>query len=113
MSLIPQTTLNAAEIDRINREMVSYIRHQLTTSYDLVMLDPQAVLSVMGDKAANALTSYATLHAALDSLGAAAGLTAPNFEVFQPQADGSVIYVAPPEPEPQPEPEPIEEIPES
>lgn len=108
MPLIPQATLNAASIDRINQEIVSYLRHQLTASYALVMADPQAVLDALGTESVTALTRYATMHAALAAIGESDGLTAPNFDVFIPQGSGNVIYVAPviPEPEPEIEPQP-------
>jgi len=106
MSLIPQATLNAAEIDSINRSIVGFVTNQLSRSYALVMQDPQAVLSAMGTNAVTALTRYVTLYTALSSIGEADGLAAPDFEVFQPQPDGTVLFVAPPAPEPEPEPEP-------
>jgi hypothetical protein len=106
MPLIPQATLNAAEIDGINRSLTAFIRNQLERSYALVMTDPQAVLDALGTNAVAALTRYATLYSALSTLGEANGVIAPNFDIFQPQPDGSVLYVAPPEPEPTPDPEP-------
>lgn len=104
MSLIPQATLNAAEIDRINGEITGFVRQQLNRSYAIVMKDPQAVLDALGSNAVAALSRYAALHTALAAIGEADGMTAPNFDVFQPQKDGTVVYVAP-EPEPAPEPE--------
>ena len=108
MSLIPQATLNAAEIDRINRESVSLDRHQLTRTYALVMESPQAVLDAMGTQAVSGLTRYAARYAMLAAIGEADGLTAPDYAAFQPREDGTVLYVAPviPEPEPEIEPEP-------
>lgn len=41
--------------------------------------------------------------AVLGALGQASDLPAPNFSVFVPQEDGTVIYVAPPAPSAQPE----------
>jgi len=100
MSLIPQATINAAAINTINREIVTFVRHQLASCFNLVMANPQSVLNAMGSNASTALTRYATMYAALAAIGEADGLTAPNFEVFQPQEDGTVIFVAPAEPEP-------------
>ena len=102
MPLIPQATLNAAEIDAINGGITGFIRHQLNRSYALVMADPQGVLDALGSNAVSALTRYAALHSALAAIGEAGGMTVPDFTVFQPQQDGTVTYVAPPEPEPEP-----------
>ena len=110
MSLIPQATLNAAEIDRINGEITGFVRQQLNRSYSLVMADPQAVLDALGSNAVAALTRYAAMHSALAAIGEAGGMAAPDFIVFAPQPDGTVLYVAP-EPEPEPEPEPPAEEP--
>jgi len=98
MQLIPQPLQNAAEINRINRDMVSYMRCQLAASYALVMSDPQETLDAMGTEAKDAITRYATMHAALLSLGEAEGIATPDYQMFQPQDNGTVIYVAPPPP---------------
>lgn len=104
MSLISQSTLNATEIDRINAEMLGYVRHQLIRSYELVAAYPQAVLDALGAEAMTAITRYATFYAALDAVGEAAGVVPPDYAMFAPQPDGTVIYTAP-EPEPEPAPE--------
>ena len=106
MPLIPQPLINAAEIERINRELVGFIRHQLDRSYSLVMADPQAVLDALGTEAKTALMRYVVLHSALKLMDEAGDLANPNYDIFQPQDDGRVIYVAPPEPEPVVEPQP-------
>jgi hypothetical protein len=98
MSLIPQAVINAAEIDRLNRELIGVMRHMLAVSYNRVMEDPQGVLEALGPNAKTALIRYAVLQGALKTIGESGDLVDPNFEIFQPQEDGRVLYVAPVEP---------------
>jgi hypothetical protein len=101
MSLIQKTTAEklANDIDSINNEAVSYIRAMMTNAYAKANTagQQQAIMDVFGINAVNALTIYATLHAALVALGQADGLDTPDFSVFQPQPDGKVLFVDPPD----------------
>lgn len=110
MSLIPKPTEIAAELSGINRELISYLRAQARRSYDLANTagQQQAILDVMGDTAVTAIQTYGAIYQLLTSLGASDGLDAPDTNIFQPQSDGTVVYVAPP---PPPEPEIIVEEP--
>jgi hypothetical protein len=63
-------------------------------------------MDAFGTNAARALSVYAAIYQTLTALGEADELTAPDYSLFAPQADGTVIFTAPSEPEPQPEPEP-------
>ena len=47
---------------------------------------------------AQALTLYVTMQTALSSIGLTGNLSAADLTIFQPQPDGSILYVAPPEP---------------
>jgi hypothetical protein len=97
MNLISQTTNNAAQIDRINRETLSYVQSQLKRSYDLVFNDgdPQPVLDAMGENASTALQIYSAFYQALNTLDIADTIIAPDFSIYQPQSNGTVVYVAP------------------
>lgn len=110
MSLLPQPTAIAAEIDGIHRETISFLRAQARRSYDLANTAgmQQEVMNALGDKATAAVGVYAAIYQLLTTLGHNEGLSAPDLTVFQPQQDGTVLYVAPPPP-PQPEPEQVEE----
>ena len=107
MALIPKPTQIAARIEKINEQTISFLRSQAKNAYSLVTTEgeEQAILDVLGTQASEAVTIYGTFYNALESLGEADGLTAPNPEVFVANADGSVTYVAPPEPEEEAEEE--------
>jgi hypothetical protein len=45
------------------------------------------------------LSVYAAIYQTLAALGEADELTAPDYSLFAPQADGTVIYTAPSDPE--------------
>ena len=94
MNLISNATYNAAQVDRINRETLSYIESQLKRSYDLVFNggEPQSVLDAMGTNASTALQVYSAFYQALNTLGMANAIVAPDFNVYQSQSDGSVVY---------------------
>jgi hypothetical protein len=99
----------AAKIIENMQGGIGYLRSVATESYHLVTDggDPQAVFDSFPDidpmaSAASALGFYAGIYAALSAIGKADGLTPPNLNIFQPQPDGTVLYVAPPEPEPAP-----------
>jgi hypothetical protein len=104
MSLIPKTTAEklANEIDSINTEVISFLKAMMSNAYAKANTagQQQAVMDAFGSNAAQALGVYAVIYQTLESLGHAEDLTAPNFEVFSPNQDGSVTYTAPPEPEP-------------
>lgn len=108
MALIPKPTQIAARIEKINEQTISFLRSQAKNAYSLVTTEgeEQAILDVLGTNASEAVTVYGTLYNALESLGEADGLTAPDPAVFVANEDGSITYVAPIIPEPEPEPEP-------
>ena len=106
MSLIQKSTAEklANEIDSINTEAISFIKSMMSNAFAKANTEgeQQAIMNVFSTNAVNALTVYSTFHAALSALGQADGLVAPDYAVFTPQADGKVVFVAPPEPEPEP-----------
>jgi hypothetical protein len=112
MNLLPKSPAQAIaeQIDQINVQTIGFLKSQAKAAYDLANTteQQQAVMDAFGSNAAQALGVYAAIYQTLESLGHAEDLTAPNFEVFSPNQDGSVTYTAPPEPEPEPEPEPFE-----
>jgi hypothetical protein len=110
MSLIQKSTAEkiANEIDAINTEAISFIKAMMSNAFAKANTagEQQAIMDVFGTNAVNALTVYSAFYSALATVGQADGLSAPDLTVFQPQPDGTVIFVAPPEPEPALEPEP-------
>ena len=103
MSLIQKSHAEklANEIDSINTESISFLKSMMSNAYAKANTagEQQAVMDVFGSNAVNALTVYSTFYAALSTLGEAAGLAVPDLTIFQPQPDGSVLFVAPPEPD--------------
>ncbi len=110
MSLIPTTSAQrtAQLIDSINVESVNFLRSQMQRAYQLANTpgEQQAIMDAFGTNAAQAVTIYATMRAALASIGQADSLPEPDLAMFTPQADGTVVFTAPPEP-PAPSPDPL------
>lgn len=106
----PHTT--AATIAEIISSVPAFVVSQMSRAYSLANTpDQQAILDAMPDfgvTPTQALTLYATMQTALASIGLAGNLPAADLTIFQPQPDGSVLYVAP-KPEPTPEPEPTDQ----
>jgi len=109
MSLIQKSPAEklANEIDAINTEAISFIKAMMSNAFAKANTagEQQAIMDVFGTNAVNALTVYSAFYSSLATVGQADGLSAPDLTMFQPQPDGTVIFVAPPEPEPAPEPE--------
>ena len=105
----PHTT--AAAIADIISSVPNFVVSQMARAYALANTpdQQQAILDAMPDfgvTPTQALTLYATMQTALASIGLAGNLPAADLTIFQPQPDGSVLYVAPPEPKPEPTPDP-------
>jgi len=99
----PHTT--AATIAEIISSVPNFVVSQMKRAYELANTpdQQQAILDAMPDfgvTPTQALTLYATMQTALASIGLAGNLPVADLTIFQPQPDGSVLYVAPPEPEP-------------
>jgi len=102
----PHTT--AATIAEIIASVPAFVVSQMSRAYALANTpdQQQSILDAMPDfgvTPAQALTLYVTMQTALASIGLAANLPVANLTIFQPQPDGSILYVAPPEPEPTPD----------
>lgn len=108
MSLITTSAEIAAELNSIEKQTVSFLKTMASRSFALVNTpgQEQAVLDAMGSNAIRAVTVYSAVYQALTDVGEADGLDAPDLSVFQPQQDGTVLFVAPPPPVVEPEPEP-------
>lgn len=90
----------AAEVAQINQETVSFLRSQARRAFALANTPGQQqeildAFPALGLHAANALATYAAFHGALAVIGRDDAVPVPDFETFQPQADGTVLYVAP------------------
>jgi len=109
----PHTT--AATIAEIISSVPAFVVSQMSRAYALANTpdQQQVILDAMPDfgvTPTQALTLYVTMQTALASIGLAGNLPAADLTIFQPQPDGSILYVAPPEPEPEPTPEPTPDI---
>ena len=96
MPLITPAQKIVANIASRKEETISFVMHQLKAMFDEINTPglQSEILAELGTSAVpEAFTPYMTLQAALASLGYAA--PAANLEEFKPQANGSVIYVAP------------------
>ena len=99
----PHTT--AATIAEIISSVPAFVVSQMARAYSLANTpdQQQTILDAMPDfgvTPTQALTLYVTMQTALASIGLAGNLPAADLTIFQPQPDGSVLYVAPSEPEP-------------
>ena len=83
----------AAEIEQITADTISFVEARLKQLHELA--GNPAVLDVFGKNAVRALTAYSAFHTALTI--AKLDHNAPPFDlsVYQPQPDGSVLFVAP------------------
>ena len=83
----------AAEIEQITADTISFVEARLNQLHDLAN-DP-AVLAVFGTNATSALTAYSAFLQALTVVKP--NHNAPSFDltVFQPQPDGSILFVQP------------------
>jgi hypothetical protein len=96
----------AAEIERITQETTSHLEFQLKRLH--AMASDQIVLDAFGTNAVAAISAYSAFHAALTAVNPENTAPVPDTTVFQPQPDGSVVYVAAEPDEPVTEPEPDE-----
>jgi hypothetical protein len=94
----------AGEIEQITSETIRFCESQINRIFSLANTEGQqsAIFAAFGTNGVAALQAYAAFQAALVAVGGNAPLS--SLEVFQPQPDGSVVYVAPPAPEPAPQP---------
>jgi hypothetical protein len=84
----------AEQIDQINVQTIGFLKSQAKAAYDLANTagQQQAVMDAFGTNAAQALSVYAAIYQTLESLGHADDLTAPNFDVFTPNQNGTVTH---------------------
>ncbi len=110
-SLISKTTAQiiAEQIDSTQSELLNHVESVLRNIHAAANTEgeQQAILDVFGTGATAAITKYATLHAAIAALNPATSVPVPDLNMFKPQSDGTVLFVAPTAPE-----QPIEEAPE-
>ena len=90
----------ASEISSIIKQVVPYLQMMAKKSFFLVNQDDeqQDILNALPDfgiSAVDALAIYSAIYSALNSIGKSNGITSPDLSVFQPQQDGTVLYVAP------------------
>lgn len=100
-SLIPKTTaqIKAEKIDALQSELQNHVESILSLIYAEANTEgeQQAIMDAFGTGATEALTKYGTLHAAISALNPATSVPVPDLTVFQPQPDGTVLFVAVPE----------------
>ena len=99
MSLIHITPSEAAsnEMQEIISQLTSYTDAQLRRLHALANTPghEQAVMDRFGTNAMQALTAFVAFRGALATVKPDLGVPEANIEVFQPQGDGAVLYVAP------------------
>lgn len=93
LTSITSAQRNAREIEQITSDTISFVEAKLKQLYELST--KPAVLDVFGTHAVDALTAYTAFVQALTVVKP--NHTVPSFDlnVYQPQADGSVTYIAP------------------
>jgi len=96
MNLLSKTQAQAIaeQIDQINVQTIGFLKSQAKAAYELANTpnQQQAIMDAFGANAAQALSVYAAIYQTLESLGHADDLTAPNFEVFTPNQNGTVTH---------------------
>lgn len=97
----------AAEIEALTNETLRHVESQLTRIYWLANTpgEQAAICEAFGTHGTSALAAYEAFRAALTTGMPSHTVREVNVQVFQPQADGSVIYVAP-------QPAPAEPLPD-
>lgn len=102
-NLIPKTNAQriAEEIDEMQSELLRHVQFTLANIHAKVNTagEQQAILDTFGTSGVKALTAYAAMFQAVAAINPATSIPEPDLTVFQPQQDGTVKYVAPPEPE--------------
>jgi len=83
----------ANEIEQITSDTISFVEAKLKYLYEL-SANP-SVLEVFGTHAVEALTAYSAFVQALTVVKPEHTVPSFDLNVYQPQADGSVVYVAP------------------
>lgn len=105
MNLIPTTPARAlaTQIEAASQELARHVASQLTRIFELANTpgEQQAIMDVFGSNAVSALTAYTSFHEALGAALPGHSAPDPDLTVFQPQPDGTVVFVAPPAPEPE------------
>jgi hypothetical protein len=98
----------AEDIDSSQNELLNHVESMLATIYAKVNTEgeQQAILDAFGLNGVAALTAYSAMFQAVAAINPATTVPVPDLNMFQPQPDGTVLFVAPIEPE-------IEEAPES
>lgn len=96
LTTITQAQRTAADIEQITAETAAFVEFQLQRLH--TMASDQAVLDVFGTNAVGAISAYSAFYAALNAVEPDHNAPAPDTTVFQPQSDGSVIYVVPENP---------------
>lgn len=100
-TLITKTTAQriADEIDAAQQELLNHVQATLSTIYSKVNTagEQQAILDAFGANAASAISAYVAMYEAIAAINPATSVPAPDLAMFQPQPDGSVLFVSPSE----------------
>lgn len=92
----------ALEIQSITAETLSFVESQLKRLHQLANTQGQQadIMAAFGTNGVTALTAYAAFQSALTASNPNHSVPSVDLTAFQPQEDGSVIYVAQTAPEP-------------
>jgi hypothetical protein len=87
----------ASEIESITSQTLAFVEAQLTRIHALANTpgEQSAILAAFGKNGVAALSAYGAFHAALTTAITRHNAPAVDAQVFQPQADGSILYVEP------------------
>lgn len=95
----------AERIDERQTELIRHVESELKSFHAAVNTpgQQQAILDIFGTNAVAALQKYVAMRSLIAQLNPATTVPDADLDVFVPNQDGSVTYVAPPEPEPEAE----------
>jgi hypothetical protein len=87
----------AEEIDAAQQELLAHVEAMLSTIFAKVNTagEQQAILDAFGANAASAITAYVAMFQAVATINPATSVPVPDLVMFQPQPDGSVLFVPP------------------
>jgi len=87
----------AHEIDAAQQELLKHVEAMLSTIYSKVNTagEQQAILDAFGANAASAISAYVAMFQAVSAINPATSVPVPDLAIFQPQPDGSVLFVPP------------------
>lgn len=103
--MTPQPLLNktpaqayAEQIDTLQRDWLTYTEavFKAIESKAATPGEQQNIMDVFGVNAGEVLRKYGVVYTAILDINPGTNIPAPNLDIYNPQPDGTVLYVAPP-----------------